>query len=88
VRWPRTGRYGFGRTDVTGVVDIYLLAGQPERQTVWMSHSDVVVAPPPEFRVIGSTDSTPVGAFEDPEHGFLGIQYHPRSPTSSAAWRC
>jgi GMP synthase (glutamine-hydrolysing) len=73
----RTGKAEFGKTDFTGVVDSYLLSGQPEAQTVWMSHNDAVVAAPPGFRVIGSTESTPVAAFEDPERGFFGVQYHP-----------
>jgi GMP synthase (glutamine-hydrolysing) len=73
----RTGRSEFGKTAFTGVVDSLLLAGQPESQTVWMSHNDAVVRAPEGFRVIGSTEVTPVAAFEDPERGFFGVQYHP-----------
>ena len=73
----KTGAAEFGKTSFQGVVDSLLLAGQPEDQTVWMSHNDAVVRAPEGFRVIGSTESTPVAAFEDPERGFFGVQYHP-----------
>jgi GMP synthase (glutamine-hydrolysing) len=49
----------------------------PEEHTVWMSHRDSVVAPPPGATVTASTDTTPIGAFEDPERGLYGIQFHP-----------
>jgi GMP synthase (glutamine-hydrolysing) len=49
----------------------------PEEQTVWMSHRDSVVAPPPGAEVTASTGSTAVGAFEDPARGLYGIQFHP-----------
>jgi GMP synthase (glutamine-hydrolysing) len=73
----RTGAAEFGKTEFSGVVDSVLLAGQPADQSVWMSHNDAVVRAPEGFRVIGSTGSTPVAAFEDPERGFYGVQYHP-----------
>jgi len=73
----RTGRAEFGKTELVADPDSVLLAGQPERQTVWMSHNDAIVAAPPGFRVIASTDSTPVAAFEDPERALFGVQYHP-----------
>ncbi|HVM18842.1 MAG TPA: glutamine-hydrolyzing GMP synthase [Egibacteraceae bacterium] len=73
----RTGAAEFGKTTFTGAVDSVLLSGQPESQTVWMSHNDAVVRAPEGFRVIGSTESTPVAAFEDPQRGLFGVQYHP-----------
>ena len=73
----RTGQSEFGKTAFTGVVNSVLLAGQQEEQTVWMSHNDAVVAAPEGFRVVGSTAAAPVAAFEDPERGFFGVQYHP-----------
>ncbi|HVL98518.1 MAG TPA: glutamine-hydrolyzing GMP synthase [Egibacteraceae bacterium] len=73
----RTGGSEFGKTAFTGVVDSVLLAGQPAEQTVWMSHNDAVVAAPDGFRVVGSTAGAPVAAFEDPERGLFGVQYHP-----------
>ena len=49
----------------------------PVEQTVWMSHNDAVVRAPEGFRITASTTSAPVAAFEDPERGFFGVQFHP-----------
>jgi GMP synthase (glutamine-hydrolysing) len=73
----RTGASEFGRTAFTGDAGSVLLQGQPEEQTVWMSHNDTVVRAPEGFRVVGATPVTPVAAFEDPVRGLFGVQYHP-----------
>src|SRR5581483_3969025 len=49
----------------------------PARQTVWMSHRDSVTAPPAGARVVASSPSTPIAAFEHPERGLYGVQFHP-----------
>nr|WP_205745626.1 glutamine-hydrolyzing GMP synthase [Egibacter rhizosphaerae] len=74
----RTDAAEFGRTSLT--VDDpggRLLGEQPLAQIVWMSHRDTVVSPPPGCRVLASTAASPVAAFEDPERGIFGVQYHP-----------
>jgi len=73
----RTGRGEYGRTVLDAQPDSTLLGGQPAEQTVWMSHGDAVTRAPDGFRVIASTADTPVAAFEDPERGLYGVQYHP-----------
>ncbi|MBW3666841.1 MAG: glutamine-hydrolyzing GMP synthase, partial [Actinobacteria bacterium] len=57
--------------------DSTLFEGIPESGTVWMSHRDAVVKPPPGFRVTAATDTSPVAAMEDPDDGFYGVQFHP-----------
>src|SRR5256886_6989196 len=54
-----------------------LLADLPAEETVWMSHSDTVVAAPQGFRVTARTEGTPVAAMEDPTRGLFGVQFHP-----------
>jgi GMP synthase (glutamine-hydrolysing) len=54
-----------------------LVGGLPEEQTVWMSHRDSVVAPPDGAEVTASSGSTPIAAFEAPERGLYGVQFHP-----------
>jgi GMP synthase (glutamine-hydrolysing) len=54
-----------------------LVGGLPEEQTVWMSHRDSVVAPPEGAEVTASSGSTPIAAFEAPERGLYGVQFHP-----------
>jgi GMP synthase (glutamine-hydrolysing) len=74
----RTGVAEFGRTDFslerTGSV---LFDELPSEQKVWMSHNDAVVRPPEGFVEVGSTSASPVAAFEDPERGLYGVQFHP-----------
>ena len=49
----------------------------PEEQTVWMSHRDSVVAPPPGAVVTASSEATPIAGFEDPARDLYAIQFHP-----------
>ena len=54
-----------------------LLAGLPGEQTVWMSHRDSVTAPPAGARVTARSETTAIAAFEAPERGLYGVQFHP-----------
>ncbi|MCL6575650.1 MAG: glutamine-hydrolyzing GMP synthase [Kyrpidia sp.] len=54
-----------------------LLDGLPDRQTVWMSHGDVVTAPPEGFVVEGRTDRCPVAAMHHQEKSLYAVQFHP-----------
>ena len=73
----RTGTSEFGRTELAIHEPGALLEGLGDAQTVWMSHNDSVVAAPPSFRVTAATEDTPAAAFEDPERGLFGVQFHP-----------
>ncbi|MGH8901984.1 MAG: glutamine-hydrolyzing GMP synthase [Egibacteraceae bacterium] len=73
----RTGTSEYGRTELRADPFSVLLHDQPSEQTVWMSHRDTVVRPPSGFRVVASTPQTPAAAFEDPDRGLFGVQYHP-----------
>jgi GMP synthase (glutamine-hydrolysing) len=72
-----TGASEFGRTELRVTADGELLAGLPEEQVCWMSHGDTVTAPPEGARVVASSPSTPIAAFEEPERGLYGVQFHP-----------
>jgi GMP synthase (glutamine-hydrolysing) len=54
-----------------------LLDGLPAEQQCWMSHRDTVFEPPPAFAALASSPESPVAAFEDPDRGLYGIQFHP-----------
>ena len=74
----RTGIAEFGRTMLNvAVPGAVLFAELPSEQTVWMSHNDAVVAPPNGFRPTASTAASPVAAFEAPDRGLYGVQFHP-----------
>jgi GMP synthase (glutamine-hydrolysing) len=67
----------FGRSELTVTEPGRLLSGTPREQTCWMSHRDTVFAPPPGFAALASSTASPVAAFESPERGIYGIQFHP-----------
>lgn len=67
--------YGLAHLVVKQPVDIF--AGLDTRETVWMSHSDVVEAPPPHFEVFATTGDCPVAAMGDKKTHIYGVQFHP-----------
>jgi GMP synthase (glutamine-hydrolysing) len=74
----RTGVAEFGKADLTvGTPGSVLFSELPVAQSVWMSHNDAVVRAPKGFRHTASTPASPVAAFEDPERGLYGVQFHP-----------
>jgi GMP synthase (glutamine-hydrolysing) len=66
----------YGRTEIQVGTGGLLLAGLQPRETVWMSHGDHVAAMPAGFRAAAATDTAPIVAFENPERGLYGIQFH------------
>jgi GMP synthase (glutamine-hydrolysing) len=67
----------FGRSQLTVREPGRLLARTPAEQTCWMSHRDTVFEAPPGFTALASSTGSPVAAFESPERGVYGIQFHP-----------
>ena len=67
----------YGRAVARVSRDSTLFAGLEEEQTVWMSHGDSILSPPPGFRVVASTASSPIAAFEDTERGLYAVCFHP-----------
>ena len=68
--------YGSTRAKVTDRAST-LFNGQPEDQSVWMSHGDSVTEAPEGMRVTATTSGAPVAAFEDDERRLYGVQWHP-----------
>ncbi|MEV3983712.1 glutamine-hydrolyzing GMP synthase [Nonomuraea sp. NPDC050227] len=73
----RTGVAEYGGTALEVLDEGVIFQGLPAAQTVWMSHGDSVAAAPEGFAVTASTSETPVAAFEHPERGLYGVQFHP-----------
>ena len=74
----KTGLSEYGATPMTVAdADSTLFTGQPDAQSVWMSHGDSVTAAPAGMRVTASTPGAPVAAFEDDERKLYGVQWHP-----------
>jgi GMP synthase (glutamine-hydrolysing) len=74
----RTDQAEFGGTRLEVVAgESTLFHGLPRDQSVWMSHSDAVIAAPPGFAVVARTTDAPVAGFEDVGRGLAGVQFHP-----------
>ena len=83
-----TGLREYGATEVVVQGDGgTLLAGQPQRQTAWMSHGDSVSKAPEGFEVLASSGSTPVAAFGSDERRMYGVQWHPEVKHSAHGQR-
>ncbi len=69
--------YGRAEISISDEAPGKLFEGLSTCETVWMSHGDRVRGLPPGFRPTASTSSVPLVAFENPERGLYGIQFHP-----------
>jgi len=67
----------YGKADLSIVNPAPLFSGLPASLTCWMSHGDTVLAPPPGFSVLATTDSTPVASMANDARKLYGVQFHP-----------
>ncbi|GIM46375.1 GMP synthase [glutamine-hydrolyzing] [Collibacillus ludicampi] len=67
----------YGKAIVEVVSESPLHRGQPQSQQVWMSHSDMVIAPPEGFVVDSKTEQCPVAGMSDPSRNIYAVQFHP-----------
>jgi GMP synthase (glutamine-hydrolysing) len=74
----RNERGEYGRTELT-VSDpgILLADAGAGTQPVWMSHFDAITDGPDGAHTTASSPDAPVAAFEAPERGLYGVQFHP-----------
>jgi GMP synthase (glutamine-hydrolysing) len=68
--------YGETRARISDTAST-LFDGQPDEQTVWMSHGDSVSEAPQRMQVTATTPGADVAAFEDDERQLYGVQWHP-----------
>lgn len=67
----------YGKATIKANPNSILYRDQPEQQPVWMSHGDLVEAPPEGFSVDATSVSCPVAAMSDVSRNLYGVQYHP-----------
>ncbi|HEX9941521.1 MAG TPA: glutamine-hydrolyzing GMP synthase [Thermoanaerobaculia bacterium] len=72
---PGAGEYGLSTLSLIEVDSIF--KGTPNRQKVWMSHSDSVADVPASFVRLARTDRCDVAAFAHLERRIFGVQFHP-----------
>jgi len=77
VRKGDKGEFGLAILDLLGNKDSQILDGVRDHQQIWMSHRDVVTAPPAGFRVLATTSTCETAAIEDPVRRLYGVQFHP-----------
>lgn len=68
--------YGRAQVEVREATGIFSGFGEGERTTVWMSHGDHVVQPPPGYRLMASTEGLPWAAFAADDRPIYGVQFH------------
>jgi len=76
VRKGEKGEYGLATLDLAETSDP-VFGGLTRRQQVWMSHRDVVAAPPAGFAVTGCTDTCAIAAMANPGRKLYSVQFHP-----------
>jgi GMP synthase (glutamine-hydrolysing) len=76
VKKGNEGEFGLAILDLRNG-DSRLLHGVADHQQIWMSHRDLVTAPPVGFRVSATTSTCETAAMEDPARRIYGVQFHP-----------
>lgn len=72
---PGSGEFGLSTLALIEADTIF--QGTPDRQKVWMSHSDAVLDVPPGIVHLARTDRCEVAAFAHMERKIFGVQFHP-----------
>ncbi|MGE4291815.1 MAG: glutamine-hydrolyzing GMP synthase [Desulfovibrio sp.] len=69
--------YGRAQFSVLGGCPLFDGVESPGDMTVWMSHGDRVEAIPPEFEIMGRTETIPFAAMGHPGRKIYALQFHP-----------
>ena len=67
----------FGPVEVSVSDEDTILAGLRPSFTAWESHNDEIVAAPPGFKVLASSDNCKVQAMKHEKMNLFGVQFHP-----------
>jgi GMP synthase (glutamine-hydrolysing) len=69
----------YGRSELEIISDSPLWEGVQvkDKLTVWMSHGDTVLTPPPGFEILAKTESIDVAAIGNARKNIYALQFHP-----------
>jgi GMP synthase (glutamine-hydrolysing) len=67
----------YGEATLQIIANDTILSGVKDKDIVWMSHGDEVVAPPPAFESLARTKDCSVAAMANLHSGMFGVQFHP-----------
>lgn len=74
------GHSEFGHMDLSFESDALLMkrvTAKGGRTSVWMSHGDQLARLPEGFKVMATSDNTPIAAMADESRHLYGLQFHP-----------
>jgi len=77
VQATETREYGRAQLEVADPDELFHGFEAGETTPVWMSHGDQLEEPPPGYRTLARTGTTPVGAFRAEDREVYGVQFHP-----------
>ncbi len=77
VKGAQRREYGPARIEIERAEVLFDGFEPGEHVDVWMSHGDSVEAPPPGFRILAGTKSTPCAAIYDERRRIACVQFHP-----------
>ncbi len=72
-----SSRKEYGRAVINIIEESPLFAGLDKEQTVWMSHGDKVISPPPDFTVVAGSRNAETAAIQNVGKRIYGVQFHP-----------
>ena len=67
----------YGKAEIEVKTTKGLFHQLPEKQTVWMSHGDLVTVVPEGFSVDAVSETCPIAAMSNPERKLYAVQFHP-----------
>lgn len=73
----RANHQEYGQTELQVLERDRLFADLGPVEQCWMSHGDLVEAPPPGFKVTAMTGKVPVAAMAQPDRDLYAVQFHP-----------
>lgn len=68
--------YGKAELEITDAAAA-LFTSTPKKQTVWMSHGDLVTTAPIGFEIVGTSKDCPIASIEHAARKMYGVQFHP-----------
>lgn len=78
----KSGKPEYGSAVVQADKSSVLFKNVNAETNVWMSHTDYIKTPPPDFRITGATGSCPVAAMENETLKLYALQFHPEVTNS------
>lgn len=73
----KAGKREYGFASLKANRSTALFRGVDKMIQTWMSHGDSITAIPKGFRIVGSTENTPMAAIAHSRKNLYGVQFHP-----------